>query len=73
VEGSYENVTNGKYPLWRYLYIYANKAPGKALDPLVAEFVKFIYSKQGQDVVVKDGYMPLTAELCKQELARILQ
>jgi phosphate transport system substrate-binding protein len=73
VEGSYDNVKNGKYPLWRFLYIYINKAPGKALDPLVAEFVKLIFSKQGQEVVVKDGYMPLTAEQCKQELARILQ
>src|SRR6187401_2087653 len=36
--GSYEDVTTGKYPLARFLYIYINKAPGKPLDPLVAEF-----------------------------------
>ncbi len=64
---------SGKYPLWRFLYIYVNKAPGKTLDPLVAEFVKLIFSKQGQEVVVKDGYMPLTAAQCRQELAKILK
>ncbi len=72
-DGSYGNVTSGKYPLWRFLYIYVNKAPGKPLDPLVAEFVKLLFSKEGQEVVVKDGYLPLTAEQCRQELAKIQQ
>jgi len=70
-DGSYEDVKSGKYPLWRFLYIYINRAPGKALDPIVGEFVKLIFSKEGQDVVVKDGYMPLTGALCQQELAKI--
>jgi phosphate transport system substrate-binding protein len=70
-DGSYEDVLSGKYPLWRFLYIYANKAPGKAMDPLQAEFVKFMYSKEGQEVVVKDGYMPLSAEIAKKELAKL--
>jgi phosphate transport system substrate-binding protein len=72
-DGNYGDVRSGKYPLWRFLYIYTNKAPGKPLDPLVAEFVKLIFSKEGQEVVVKDGYLPLPADLAKQELARILQ
>jgi phosphate transport system substrate-binding protein len=70
-DGSYEDVKSGKYPLWRFLYIYVNKAPGRPLDPLVGEFVKLIFSKEGQDVVVKDGYMPLTAVQCQQELAKL--
>jgi phosphate transport system substrate-binding protein len=72
-DGNYEDVKSGKYPLWRFLYIYVNKAPGKPLDPLVAEFVKLIFSKEGQEVVVKDGYLPLPADLAKQELAKILK
>jgi len=72
-DGKYEDVTGGKYPLWRYLYIYVNKAPGKPLDPIVAEFVKLMYSKEGQEVAVKDGYMPLPAALAKAELDRILK
>jgi phosphate transport system substrate-binding protein len=70
-DGAYENVTSGKYPLSRFLYLYINKAPGKPLDPLVKEFVKLILSKEGQEVVIKDGYLPLTAEIVKQELAKV--
>ena len=62
---------SGKYPLWRFLYIYVNKAPGKPLDPLVPEFVKLMYSKEGQEVVVKDGYMPLSAAQAQAELAKV--
>ena len=64
-------MTSGKYPLSRFLYLYVNKAPGKPLDPLVKEFLKLILSKEGQEVVVKDGYLPLSAGLVKEELAKI--
>jgi phosphate transport system substrate-binding protein len=70
-DGSYGNVTSGKYPLSRFLYLYVNKAPGKPLDPLVKEYLKLILSKEGQEVVVKDGYLPLSAGLVKEELAKI--
>jgi phosphate transport system substrate-binding protein len=70
-DGAYANVTSGKYPLSRFLYLYINKAPGKALDPLVREFVKLILSKEGQEVVVKDGYLPLSPDIIKQELAKL--
>jgi phosphate transport system substrate-binding protein len=72
-DGSYADVTGGKYPLWRFLYIYGNKAPNKPLDPLVAEFFKLIYSKEGQEAVVKDGYMPLTAAQAQAELAKVIK
>ena len=72
-DGSYEDVQSGKYPLWRFLYVYVNKAPGKPLDPLVGEFLKLIYSREGQEVVVKDGYMPLSAAQAQAELAKILK
>ena len=70
-DGSYANVTSGKYPLSRFLYIYINKAPGKPLDPLVKEYVKLILSKDGQEVVVKDGYLPLTAAIVTEELKKL--
>jgi phosphate transport system substrate-binding protein len=69
--GSYDDVKSGKYPLNRFLYIYINKAPGKPLDPLVKEFCKLMFSKEGQEVVLKDGYLPLPAEIAKQELAKL--
>jgi phosphate transport system substrate-binding protein len=60
---------NGKYPLSRFLYVYINKAPNKPLAPLEAEFVKLVLSKQGQEVVVKDGYIPLPAKVAAKALA----
>jgi phosphate transport system substrate-binding protein len=70
-DGPYADVQSGKYPLSRFLYLYVNKAPGKPLDPLVLEFVKLMFSKEGQEVVVKDGYMPLSAPQAQAELAKV--
>ena len=61
VEPSYDNCLNKTYPLARFLYVYVNKAPGKPLDTLTLEFLKYALSKDGQTVVVKDGYYPLPA------------
>ncbi len=72
-DGGYADVASGKYPLWRFLYIYVNKAPNRALDPLVLEFVKLMYSREGQETVVKDGYMPLTAAQAQAELAKVVK
>ena len=69
--GRYEDVVSGKYPLSRFLYIYVNKAPGKPLDPVVREFLKLVLSHEGQDVVVKDGYYPLSAKIVQEELAKL--
>lgn len=69
--GSYDDVVSGKYPLNRFLYIYVNKAPGKPLDPLVKEFLKLVLSKEGQEVVLKDGYLPLHSERVTEELAKL--
>lgn len=65
------DVYSGKYPLSRYLYVYINKAPNKPLDPLVRELVKFVLSKEGQEVVVKDGYLPVPARVAQEELAKV--
>ena len=66
-----ENTMNGSYPLWRHLLVYVNKAPNKPLDPLVKEFIKFIYSKEGQAIVIKDGFFPLPQSVIEKELAKI--
>ena len=69
--GSYDDVVSGTYPLARFLYIYVNRAPGKPLDPLLHEFLKLVSSRQGQEVVVKDGYLPLTAAIAGEERKKI--
>ncbi|MCC7388225.1 MAG: PstS family phosphate ABC transporter substrate-binding protein [Phycisphaerales bacterium] len=68
-EGDY--AYSGDYPLARFLYIYMNYDARKALDPLRAEFVKLVFSKQGQEVVVKDGYIPVTADIAREDLENL--
>jgi phosphate transport system substrate-binding protein len=70
-EGSYEDVVAKRYPLARFLYVYVNKGPGKPLDPLVKEFLKLVLSREGQEVVVKDGYLPLTPAIVTEELRKL--
>ena len=65
-EANETNALSGKYPLARFFYVYVNKAPNKPLSPLEAEFVKLVLSQQGQQVVVKDGYIPLPAKVVEK-------
>jgi phosphate transport system substrate-binding protein len=71
IEAEADNAYNGTYPLARFLYVYINKAPGKALDPLTREFVKLMMTKEGQEAVIKDGYFPIPASVAKEELAKV--
>jgi len=66
-----ENAVNKKYPLSRFLYVYVNKHPNRPLAPLEREFLKLVLSKVGQQVVIKDGYIPLPAKVAKRALAKI--
>ncbi|MDF2446793.1 MAG: pstS [Moraxellaceae bacterium] len=66
-----KNALSGKYPLARFLYVYVNKAPNKPLAPLEAEFVKMVLSKQGQQVVEKDGYIPMPASEARKIRAKL--
>lgn len=71
VEVTLENAASGEYPLFRYLFIYVNRRPDTPLNPLELEFLKLVLSQSGQDVVEKDGYVPLTARVVSRELRRI--
>ncbi len=64
-------VYSGKYPLARFLYVYVNKASDKPLDPLVQQFLMFVLSKEGQDIVIKDGYLPLLGKHIAEELPKL--
>lgn len=68
IEDNEQNALNGSYPLSRFLFVYVNKAPNKPLAPLEAEFVKLVLSQQGQQTVVKDGYIPLPAKVAEKAL-----
>ncbi len=71
VEATPENAINGSYPLTRYLYIYVNKKPNQPLAPLENEFMKMVLSKIGQQVVIKDGYIPLPAKVVDKILTTL--
>ena len=71
VEATPENAIKGSYPLTRYLYIYVNKKPNQPLAPLENEFMKMVLSKTGQQVVIKDGYIPLPAKIIEKVLATL--
>ncbi len=61
----------GEYPLARFLWLSVNYKPGSQLDPLRREFLKYVFSKQGQEDVVKDGYFPLNAKMAAKNLAMV--
>ncbi|MFC0709588.1 phosphate ABC transporter substrate-binding protein PstS family protein [Azorhizophilus paspali] len=67
-EANEANALAGKFPLARFFYVYVNKAPNKPLNPLEAQFIKMVLSKQGQEVVVKDGYIPLPKRVVDKTL-----
>ena len=58
----------GNYPLARFLYIYVNVNPNEKIDPVRGEFIRYVYSKQGQQAVLKDGYFPVTNLIAEQDL-----
>lgn len=62
---------SGEYPMSRFLYVYVNYKPGSQIDPLQREFVKYIFSREGQEVVVKDGYLPVTARIASENLKQV--
>ncbi len=66
-----ETAVSGKYPLGRFLWVYVNKAPNKPLPPIEQEFVKMVLSKEGQEVAIKDGYIPLPGNVVTEYLAKI--
>ena len=67
-----ENVYAHRYPLSRYVYIFVNRPPGKAIEPKMKEFMKLVLSRQGQDVVAKERvFIPLMPPAVKEELAKL--
>jgi len=71
VEAVADNAYAGTYPLARFLYVYVNKKPNEPLDPLTREFLRLVLAREGQEVVVKDGYFPIPATVAKEELSKV--
>ena len=68
VEPAFANAIDGSYPLGRLLYVYIPKDPSQPLPPATLEFLRFVLSKEGQELVVKDGYGALPVEVAEEQL-----
>jgi phosphate transport system substrate-binding protein len=66
-----ENVSSGRYPLARPIYLVVNKAPGEPLPPLVLEFTRYALSRRGQQIAAFGGNYPISAEQQRQALAQL--
>ncbi len=66
-----DHAYSGAYPLSRTLNVAVNYQPGSELDPLRKEFIKYIFSQEGQQEVIKDGYFPVTAEMARKQLQAV--
>jgi phosphate transport system substrate-binding protein len=71
VAAGVESTQSADYPLARYLYLYVNKKPDTLLRPIEREFVRFVLSRSGQEIVSKDGYIPLSSRIVVRELRKI--
>ncbi len=71
VKPSLENCLSGDYPLARLHYIYINKRPSESIDALSYEFLRFVLSRQGQEIVVEAGYFPLPASVASKTFASL--
>ncbi|MCA9287079.1 MAG: PstS family phosphate ABC transporter substrate-binding protein [Phycisphaerales bacterium] len=66
-----EHALDGSYPLARFLFVYVNYDRRAQLQPAIAEFVRLIFSRQGQEGVVKDGYFPVPADIAREQLTSV--
>lgn len=71
VEAAMQNAYSGKYPLSRFLLLSVNYKPGSQLDPLKREFVKYVFSHEGQQDVIKEGFFPVPPKVRDKALSSI--
>jgi phosphate transport system substrate-binding protein len=67
-----ETVSNHTYPLVRDAYFYVNREPGRPMDPQVREFLRFVLSREGQQIIAHTGFFyPLTADSLREQLKKL--
>jgi phosphate transport system substrate-binding protein len=71
IEAVAENAYKGEYPMARFLFLYVNYKPNSELDPLRREFLKYVFSQQGQQDVIKDGYFPIRKPIADKALKSV--
>jgi phosphate transport system substrate-binding protein len=72
VEYNIDNLQSRSYPLWGDQSFWVNVKPGEKMDPKAREFIRFVLSREGQELVQRDGkYLPLTADAVREELKKL--
>ena len=66
-----ESAFSGDYYLTRSLYITLKLKPGQLATDLQKEFMTYVYSRQGQEIVRKDGYFPVNSMIARKELSKL--
>jgi phosphate transport system substrate-binding protein len=61
----------GQYPLMRPLQIVVNQPPGKELKPVEREFIKYVFSRLGQEDVIKGGFQPIPGPNARYALGQV--
>lgn len=72
VAPSRETLADRSYPLTRSVYFYLDKEPGRPLSPKVKDFVRYVLSAEGQEIVRRHGvYFPLPPAVAATQLAKL--
>jgi phosphate transport system substrate-binding protein len=72
VQRTLETVHDHTYPLYNQQYFFFNRAPGGPIDPKVAEFLRYVLSREGQECIQREGrYLPFTAEMVQEQLRKL--
>ncbi len=67
---STESAHSGDYPMARPLFVVLDIDPNTGPSPFQMEFLRFIYSREGQEIVGKAGFYPVDAAKAREELER---
>ncbi|MGI6234991.1 MAG: substrate-binding domain-containing protein [Christensenellales bacterium] len=68
VEPTTENILNKTYPIARPFNLVSK---GELTNPLAVDFMNFVMSKQGQEVVAEDGLVPVNQEAAEYTAANL--
>ncbi|MFI5357282.1 MAG: PstS family phosphate ABC transporter substrate-binding protein [Opitutales bacterium] len=72
VAPSKATLADRSYPLTRSIYIYLDREPGRPLPAKVKDFLKYVLSAEGQDLVRQNGvYLPLPAAVVREQLQKL--
>ncbi len=64
-----QHIASNNYPLSRFLYLYIDKPPSEPLPKHLKEFIKYIYSSNGQQTISQEGAIPLLPRFIGRQLA----